>query len=74
MRNILPEVVEAWWHECESVGWIDGKSRPIGNWQSALVSYATKWTANARKAPPGGNPAQRRGPVVHTAEDYEKGF
>jgi hypothetical protein len=52
-KDLDAEVAEIWWHECEACGWIDSHRRPIIKWQSALIAYCCKWTANnhTRKQP-----------------------
>lgn len=40
---VCTDAASKWWHERDSVGWVDGKGNPIIRWQSALKAYGDTW-------------------------------
>jgi hypothetical protein len=43
---------EDWFHEMESVGWVDYRNRPVNKWQPMLTRVKTKWEADGRPMKP----------------------
>lgn len=45
LRAIPPECAEKFFHDRDSVGWVNHRGQPLTKWPSALLSYATTWRA-----------------------------
>lgn len=63
--GIPPETARLWWLDMDGAGWLDAKSRPIRNWQSALKGWHTRFQSNEAKN--GRRGAQKTG-IAH--KDY----
>ena len=45
LRAIPPDCAEKFYHEKESIGWLDRHRHPLRSWPAALQAYAMSWRA-----------------------------
>lgn len=75
LRAIPPDCAEKFYHEKESIGWLDRHGRPLRSWPAALQSFAVSWRAvdyqraNAPTARSRPRPRSGAFAIIH-ASDY----